>query len=122
MFLLVIRVVLLPTQHLRFDMQKFYWAYAASPVHVLYGRSLNSEFQQLADLYMGGGVNVALLSVYTTKVITKNKAGSLTMQPTKHDITGMPLYQMYLYPIRFSTLWLLYIPLFCLLIQYRKLF
>ncbi len=40
MFLLVIRVVLLPTQHLCFDMQKFYWAYAASPVHILYGRSL----------------------------------------------------------------------------------
>ncbi len=30
MFLLVIYVVLLPTQHLCFDMQKFYWAYAAS--------------------------------------------------------------------------------------------
>ncbi len=38
MFLLVIRVVLLPTQHLCFDMQKFYWAYAASPIHILYGR------------------------------------------------------------------------------------
>ncbi len=38
MFLLVIHVVLLPTQHLCFDTQKFYWAYAASPVHILYGR------------------------------------------------------------------------------------
>ncbi len=38
MFLLVIHVVLLPTQHLCFDPQKFYWAYAASPVHILYGR------------------------------------------------------------------------------------
>ncbi len=38
MFLLVIHVVLLPTQHLRFDKQKFYWAYAASTVHILYGR------------------------------------------------------------------------------------
>ncbi len=28
------------------------------------------------------------------------------MQPTKHDVTGMPLYQMYSYPIRLSTLWL----------------
>ncbi len=40
MFLLVIRVVLLSTQHLCFDMQKFYWAYAASPVHILYGRRM----------------------------------------------------------------------------------
>ncbi len=40
MFLLVIHVVLLPTQHLRFDTQKFYWAYVASPVHILYGRRL----------------------------------------------------------------------------------
>ncbi len=39
MFLLVIHVVLLPTQHLCFDMQKFYWAYAASLVHIPYGRS-----------------------------------------------------------------------------------
>ncbi len=38
MFLLVIHAALLPTQHLRFDTQKFYWAYAASPVHILYGR------------------------------------------------------------------------------------
>ncbi len=38
MFLLVIHVVLLPTQHLCFDLQKFYWAYAASPVHIMYGR------------------------------------------------------------------------------------
>ncbi len=38
MFLLVIRVVSLPTQHLCFDTQKFYWTYAASPVHILYGR------------------------------------------------------------------------------------
>ncbi len=40
------------------------------------------------------------------KVITKSKVGSLTMQPAKHDVTGMPLYQMYPYPIRSSTLWL----------------
>ncbi len=40
MFLLVIHVVLLPTQHLCFDTQKFYWVYAASPVHILYGRRL----------------------------------------------------------------------------------
>ncbi len=38
MFLLVIHLVLLSTLHLCFDMQKFYWAYAASPVHILYGR------------------------------------------------------------------------------------
>ncbi len=38
MFLLVIHVVLLPTQYLCFDMQKLYWSYAASPVHILYGR------------------------------------------------------------------------------------
>ncbi len=44
MFLLVIHVVLLPTQHLCFDMQKFYWAYAASPVHILYGRRLEPIF------------------------------------------------------------------------------
>ncbi len=44
------------------------------------------------------------------------------MQPTKHDVTGMPLYRMYPYqyvPVRCD--WP-YIPLFCLLIQYRKLF
>ncbi len=41
MFLLVIHVVLLPTQHLCFDTQKFYWAYTASPVHILYGRRSN---------------------------------------------------------------------------------
>ncbi len=40
------------------------------------------------------------------KVITKSKVGSLKMQPAKHDVTGMPLYQMYPYPIRSSTLWL----------------
>ncbi len=40
MFLLVIHVVLLPTQHLCFDTQKFYWAYASSPVHILYGRRM----------------------------------------------------------------------------------
>ncbi len=38
MFLLVIHVVLLPTQHLCFDTQKFYWAYAALPVYILYGQ------------------------------------------------------------------------------------
>ncbi len=38
MFLLVIHVVLLPTQHLCFDTQKFYRAYAASPILILYGR------------------------------------------------------------------------------------
>ncbi len=38
MFLLAIHVVWLPTQHLCFDTQKFYLAYAASPVHILYGR------------------------------------------------------------------------------------
>ncbi len=43
MFLLVIHVVLLPTQYLCFDTQKFYWAYAASPVHILYGRRLYFE-------------------------------------------------------------------------------
>ncbi len=42
MFLLVIHAVLLPTQHLCFDTQKFYWAYAASPVHILYGRRFKS--------------------------------------------------------------------------------
>ncbi len=35
MFLLVIHVVLLPNQHLRFDMQTVYWAYTASPFHIL---------------------------------------------------------------------------------------
>ncbi len=48
MFLLVIRVVLLPTQRLSFDMQKFYWAYAASPVHILYGR--RSDESQTGDI------------------------------------------------------------------------
>ncbi len=33
-----------------------------------------------------------------TKVITKSKVGSLTMQPANHDVTGMPLYRMYPYP------------------------
>ncbi len=28
------------------------------------------------------------------------------MQPAKRDVTGMPLYRMYPYPIRSSTLWL----------------
>ncbi len=42
----------------------------------------------------------------TIKVITKSKIGSLAMQSAKHDVTGMPLYRMYLYPIRSSTLWL----------------
>ncbi len=51
------------------------------------------------------------------KVITKSKVDSLTMQPAKHDVTGVPLYRMYPYPIRSSTLW---IPLFCLI--YQKLF
>ncbi len=37
--------------------------------------------------------------VPSSKVITKNKVGSLTMQPAKHDVTGMPLYRMYSYPI-----------------------
>ncbi len=37
-----------------------------------------------------------------------SKVGSLTMQPAKHDVTVMPLYQMYPYPIRSSTLWLAY--------------
>ncbi len=37
------------------------------------------------------------------EVITKSKVGSLTMQPTKHDITGMPLYRMYPYPIHWNT-------------------
>ncbi len=41
------------------------------------------------------------------KVIIKSKDGSLTMQPAKHDVTGMPLYRMYRpYPIPSSTLWL----------------
>ncbi len=42
----------------------------------------------------------------TIKVITKSKFVSLTMEPAKHDVTGMPLYRMYLYPLRSSTLWL----------------
>ncbi len=51
MFLLVIHVVLLPTQHLCFDTQKFYWAYAASPVHILYGRrSILSHKRELTIL------------------------------------------------------------------------
>ncbi len=45
------------------------------------------------------------------KVITKSKVGSLTMQPAKHDVTGMPLYRMYPYPICSSTLWLAIHPL-----------
>ncbi len=49
MFLLVIHVVLLPTQHLCFDMQKLYWAYAASPVHILYGRRCYRRLSQTAD-------------------------------------------------------------------------
>ncbi len=32
-----------------------------------------------------------------TKVIAKSKVGSRTMQTAKHDVTGMPLYQMYPY-------------------------
>ncbi len=56
-----------------------------------------------------------------TKVTTKSKVGSLTMQPAKHDITVMPPYQMYPYPTPVRYGWL-YIPLFCLIIQYRKLF
>ncbi len=55
MFLLAIRVVLLPTQHLCFDTQKFYWAYAASLVHILYGwrtkLSFVTRLSQATKLY-----------------------------------------------------------------------
>ncbi len=53
------------------------------------------------------GMNTQLGSLIVeirTKVITKRKVGSLTMQPAKHDITGMPLYQIYQYTIRSITL------------------
>ncbi len=50
MFLLVIHVVLLLTQHLCFDMQKFCRAYAASPVHIPYGR--RNDFRKLATNYV----------------------------------------------------------------------
>ncbi len=40
------------------------------------------------------------------KVTTKSKVGSLTMQPAKHDVTGMPRYRIYPYTIRSSMLWL----------------
>ncbi len=63
-----------------------------------------------------------LLSVVECKVITKSKVGSHTMQPAKHDVTGMPLYPMYPYPIHSVRYGCLYIPFFYLLIQYRKLF
>ncbi len=57
-----------------------------------------------------------------SKVITKSKVGSLTMQPAIHDVTGMPLYLIYTHtqytPVRYG--WL-YVPLFCLLILQRKL-
>ncbi len=41
-----------------------------------------------------------------SEVITKIKVASLTIQPTKHDVIGMPLYRMYPYLIRSSMLWL----------------
>ncbi len=41
-----------------------------------------------------------------SKVITKSKVGSLTMQPIKHDVTDMSLYRMIPHPICSSALWL----------------
>ncbi len=52
MFLLVICVVLLPIQHLCFDMQKFYWAYAASPAHILYGRRDSDRWKKNTDVIL----------------------------------------------------------------------
>ncbi len=46
--------------------------------------------------------NIDFQRLLLSKVITKSKVGSLTLQPAKHDVTGMPLYRIY--PIRFSTL------------------
>ncbi len=44
-------------------------------------------------------ISVSKFCVEMLKVITKSKVGSLTMQPAKHDVTGIPLYRMYPYPI-----------------------
>ncbi len=62
MFLLVIHVVLFPTQHLCFDTQKFYWAYAASPVHILYGRSV--QLKQRKDILRLSRAHTVILDGY----------------------------------------------------------